>query len=220
MPNTRSSLRTAGILFIAAFILYGGGNALFESVITSPEGAVAIRETPAVPAIAGTLMLLNSVAVAAIGVLFFPILRSFDPTAAAAYLSGRIAESVLMTVGVIFLLLHIPLASLHSEPAPFAAVSALLIKGNYYAYQAAMVMLSIAGVIFCQTLNRHRLLPRWLGLWGVAGYVVFLVGSLAEILGYPWGLIAAVPGGLFEIVFGVRLAWKGLDGTITQEKAI
>lgn len=205
MPHTVSSLRFAGVLFIAAFFLYGGGNTLFETVLSSPERLTAVSGSPMIPAVAGMLMLLNSVAVAAIGVLFFPVLHRTDPRTAAAYLSGRIIEGLLMAVGVIFLLLHIPLAAHFSDPAEYARMSALLVKGNYYAYQSAMIVLSFAGILFCRSLVRHLAVPRWLGLWGLAGYFIFLIGSSAEILGFPWGMIAAIPGGLFEIVFGVRL---------------
>jgi hypothetical protein len=136
------------------------------------------------------LMLVDSAVVLAIGVLVFPVLKPHDEVTAHAYLAGRAVEAVMLAVGVVFLLLLMPL-------------------GNHYSYQIAMMSVGTVGVLFCRVLFRARLVPRFLAVWGMVGYAVFLAGAALEVLGYGVGVALSVPGGLFEIALGVLLIAKG-----------
>jgi hypothetical protein len=53
--------------------------------------------------------------------------------------------------------------------------------------------------------------PRTLALWGVAGYAIHLGGAIAEVFGIHVGLLMSLPGGLFEVAFGIWLISKGFD---------
>jgi sulfite exporter TauE/SafE len=53
--------------------------------------------------------------------------------------------------------------------------------------------------------------PRFLAVYGLAGYAIFLAGAILEILGHNAGGVAlSIRGGLFEIAFGILLIAKGL----------
>lgn len=130
------------------------------------------------------LVVLNSALVATIGVLAFRALRPSDPGTAWTYLVARGAEAFLLTAGV------------------------LLVAGGDVAYQLAMLALGLGSLPFCLALRR-RWLPGWLALWGVAGYVLLAAGSAADLMGANVALVLAIPGGLFEIVFGVLLLVRG-----------
>ena len=49
----------------------------------------------------------------------------------------------------------------------------------------------------------------FLAIYGLAGYAIFLVGAILEILGHNVGVALSIPGGVFEIAFGVLLIAKG-----------
>ncbi|MFI0793868.1 DUF4386 domain-containing protein [Micromonospora rubida] len=136
------------------------------------------------------LVVLNSAMVAAIGVLAFRVLRRPRPGAAWAYLVARGAEAFLLTAGIVLL------DSVGAGAADFA-------------YQAAMLSLGLGSLPFCLALNRQRWLPRWLAIWGFTGYALLATGAAAELMGAGIGLVLAVPGGLFEIVFGLLLLARG-----------
>jgi hypothetical protein len=53
------------------------------------------------------------------------------------------------------------------------------------------------------------MVPRTLALWGVVGYAIHLTGAIAEIFGIHVSLLLSIPGGLFEVGFGVWLIAKG-----------
>jgi hypothetical protein len=50
--------------------------------------------------------------------------------------------------------------------------------------------------------------PKFLAVHGLAGYAIFLAGAILEILGHA-GVALSIPGGLFEIAFGILLIAKG-----------
>lgn len=120
------------------------------------------------------LVVLNSAMVAAIGGLAFRALRRPRPGAAWAYLVARGAEAFLLTAGIVLL---------DSVGAGAADI----------AYQAAMLSLGLGGLPFCLALNRQRWLPRWLAIWGFAGYALLATGAAAELMGAGIGLVLAVP---------------------------
>jgi hypothetical protein len=177
--------RAVGALFLLAFVVYLAGGAMVEAGESLvPAGAL--------------LMLVNSAAVVGIGVLAFPVLRPHSELSAHAYLVGRAIEGVMLAVGIVFLLAALPGAR----------------DVNDYCYQLAMISGAVAGMLFCRTLSRGRLVPRFLAIWGVAGYFVFLVGSVLEVLGHDVGLALSVPGGLFEVFLGVLLVVKGFTDPV------
>jgi hypothetical protein len=184
--SPRIRVRIAGILFLAAFVAYGGGNALAAKLL--------------VPG--GILMLANSAMVIAIGFLLYPVLEPYDGRVARGYLITRIVEGSLLAAGVVCLL---AVSMLGSRAATL----------NFYAYESAMAVLGFGSLFFCHLLYRRHLVPGWLAIAGLVGYAVFLAGAVLELAGYRGGLILSIPGGLFELVFGTWLIVKGLseDGT-------
>jgi hypothetical protein len=59
-------------------------------------------------------------------------------------------------------------------------------------------------------LFRTRLVPRFLAAWGAVGYAVFAAGSILELGGVTGaGLLSVIPGGLFELTFGIWLIARG-----------
>jgi hypothetical protein len=63
-------------------------------------------------------------------------------------------------------------------------------------------------------LYRSRLVPRWIVLFGVIGYPALLAGCVLDVFGVldvteGVGMIAFVPGGLFELILPIWLLTKG-----------
>ena len=170
--STRTRGRVVGSLFWLAMLAYLSGTVLV--------GAAAGR--PVLTAAGALLMLLNAAVVAAIGILVRPVLRRSDETSALAYLISRLAEAVLLAVGVVFVLRLMPVAA-------------------EYAYQVAMIAVGLGGVVFTWVLVRARLVPRFVALWGLVGYALLGLGAALEVLGVGVGLLLSVPGGLFEVTW-------------------
>jgi hypothetical protein len=152
------------------------------------------------------LMLLNSAFVIGIGVLMFPILRPHNEAVAAGYLGTRIFEGVGLAIGVVSLVV--------------VADSAAAIHANSVFYNLAEAGLGIGSLFFCALLFRTGLVPRFLAAWGFIGYACFAGGTLLELAGVAGaGVVGAIPGGLFELTFGIWLIARGFASTATTVRS-
>jgi hypothetical protein len=197
--SVRRTARIVGVLFLAGYLAYGVGSLIAQGIVRSDDrsGSTALFVTGA------ALMLLNSVFVIGIGVLMFPILRPHNKAIAAGYLGTRIFEGVGLAIGVMSLIV--------------VDESAAAIHANSIAYNVAEAGLGIGSLFFCALLFRTGLVPRFLAGWGFIGYACFAVGTLLELFGIAGaGLVGAIPGGLFELTFGIWLIVRGFASTSTD----
>ncbi|MDY7103865.1 MAG: DUF4386 domain-containing protein [Actinomycetota bacterium] len=222
--SDRSAGRVVGALFLAAFVLYGGGLALVDAASNADDVVADAADHTTQLGIGALLMLANSLVVAAIGVLVLPVLRPHGERVAYGYLAARLAEAVLLAVGAVLVLLLVPIGEEGNTEA-LAPLARVAEEGNDLAYQAAMVGLGVGSLGFCALLLRARLVARPLAIWGLVGYAVFALGAALEIVGVGVGLVLAIPGGLFELALGVTLLRHGFrpvgDGqNIPYEKGV
>ncbi|AFE04861.1 hypothetical protein COCOR_02844 [Corallococcus coralloides DSM 2259] len=216
MNISRLHSRSLGALFLLPFLAYGIGTALVTSVLKEPEHLAWVAGQRTLFVGGTLLLLLNSLFVVGIGVLFFPILRERSQGIAVAYVCTRVMEALTLIVGVVFLLCILQLGD-SAQPERVTLVQ-LLSKGNFWAYQLAMIILGAGSVAFCLSLYRSRLLPAWLPLVGAVGYGLLALGSVFELFGLPWGILFSGPGGLFELVLGGWLIARGFR-TVTPSVA-
>lgn len=215
MATNNTSAKLIGILFILPFFFYGGGNALLSSVIEMPDYLATLPQHN-LPFIAGALlMILNSLDVAVLGVLLFPILKKHSESKALGYIVARTAEAVLLAVGVVSLLCLLVIADVfsHSGISDRVVVQTLAViaqKANYWCFQTAMMALCVGSVGFCVVLWKSNLVPVILAMMLLGGYVLLLLGVVMEFWGYNVGVLLSIPGGLCEIGFGAWVLVKGL----------
>jgi hypothetical protein len=73
---------------------------------------------------------------------------------------------------------------------------------------------SVAGMCMASLLYRSRLIPRWIAILGLISYPALGVGCILDMFNLAdvtqgVGLIALVPGGLFELILPIWLIAKG-----------
>jgi hypothetical protein len=195
--SVRRAARIVGILFLAGFLTYGVGNLVATGIVDSGDRS----DSTALFVTGMALMLLNSAIVIGIGVLMFPILRTHDKAIASGYLGTRIFEGVVLAIGVVSLIVLSGSAAIHA---------------NSVFYSVAEAGLGIGSLFFCALLFRTGLVPRFLAVWGFIGYACFAGGNLLQLVGVAGaGLVGAIPGGLFELTFGIWLIARGFASTST-----
>jgi hypothetical protein len=206
--------RLIGALFLAGFLTYGIGFALVSSVTGDRDLLAAVAAGQTTLMLGAFLMLLTIAVDIGKAVLFFPLLARFDRRVAVTYLAAMVFEVTMMAVGALLLLSLVPMAEQRQAGdlgADLAgSLGALALDGNDIAYQIAQAGLAFGAFFLCALLYRTRLVPRWLAAWGAVGYVIHFAGASAEILGSGVSMILLIPGGLFELTFGVWLLVKGL----------
>ena len=212
----RTTARIVGGVYLAGFVVGIVGNTLIQTTLGAPNHLSAVPAHSMTLAIGAVLWLMAVAGDVAHGVLMFPILKRHNERIAVGYLSFRIIDAVFIAVMVLFILLQIPLGSEYLKAAAaeahhLQALSAVSVQASQYAYDIAMSTLGIAGLILCYTFYRTKLIPRWIAVWGLAGYAIIFFGMVSEILGSGLGLVSSIPGGLWEVFVGLWLIFRGFN---------
>lgn len=212
----RLAARLFGIFFILAFLSYGTGSGLVASVAENTDGIAGVAAGKTTLMIGVFLMaIVHSFVNIGLSVLAFPALSTVSGYSARGYLAAGIAATVTAVTGALFLALLVPLSDAFvggsSSAELYDTVALVLQQGGFYGYQMSMTLWGIGGLILCTTLYVSRLVPRLLAVWGFLGYIVFMIGTTAEMFGYGIGVMLALPGGLFEIGLSLWLIFKGFN---------
>ncbi len=217
MNTHKIAARTFGIFFLIAFLSYGIGSGLVESIVNVPDFLSNISGNKATIIIGVILMaFIHTIVNIGLAVTMLPILKPFNETLSYSYLSAAITASIVLVVGALFLLLLIPLSDEYVEfgttdISTFEIIGSVLKKGGYFSYQIGMAIWGFGGLLFCSLLYQSKLVPRYLSIWGFIGYIVFISGTIFELFGYTIGVLLSIPGGLFEISLSVWLIVKGFN---------
>jgi hypothetical protein len=167
-----------GILFVVQMVTATIGTSLVEAFV---NGATA--RTPLTVGVA--LMMSAGLAVVAIGILMYPILKPVDRRLAWWYAALRIVEfSVSAACGVYLL-------------------ARLQVVPNHLLW--VYLPTGIGGLVLTYLLFTARLIPRPIAVLGLVGYAALTVGVPLDLLGildmnHGAGLVLLAPGGLFEVL--------------------
>lgn len=215
MNNLRTKARIFGVLFILAFLFYGIGNGMVDELAASPDALAQIANNKA-QAVTGIILLavLHSIGNIGLAVIMFSIVRQYSTAKAYGYLLFAIMATVLLTIGGVFLWQLLPLSEAYASATNKDCMQQLVAvcrQGNVVSYQLGMAMWAVGGVLLTAILYKTQLVPRWLSIWGMVGYVIFFAGTIAELFQQHIGVALSLPGGLFEIVLGIRAIVKGFN---------
>ncbi len=140
---------------------------------------------------AGALLIIgNSIIVLLIGIFLRKSLIKFNVFVGNFYLFSRIFEAI-------------ALASIVLNIFPELSIS---LDTGYF---LGMIVLGIGSIPMCFIFLKHRVIPKWLAIWGIIGYAVFAFGFLMELFGNKWSMYLLGLGGLWEIFFSIWLIIKG-----------
>lgn len=216
MNKYRTTAIVVGVVYLAGFVVGIGGDTLIQSVLGAPHYLTTVS-AQSMTVISGALLWLMAViGDAAHGVLMFPVLKPHNERIAVGYLAARIMDALFIAIMVLFVLLQIPVGSEYlkaatADAAYLQALSTVLTQAKDYAYQMGMSTLGVSGLMLCYTLYKATLVPRWLAVWGLAGYAIIFCGMVSEMMGSGLGLVSSLPGGLWEVFIGGWLIVKGFS---------
>ena len=217
MNTNKLAARTFGIFFLLSFVSYGVGSGLIESVIGASDilAKVYMNKTQVIIGVI-LIALVHSFVNIGLPVVMLPILKPYNRRVMYGYLSAAIAATVILIVGTLFYLLLLPLSNeyavANSELSLHYDTLALIgKKGGYFAYQLGMAVWGIGGLMLCYLLYKSRLVPRFITIWGFAGYIVFISGTIFELFEINIGVTLSIPAGLFEIFLSFWLIVKGFN---------
>jgi hypothetical protein len=214
MNTNQTPVRLTGALFLIPLLAYGIGSNLISSLAAEPGHLPSIAASRPQMMTAALLLLLNSLSVTAIAILLYPVLKRYHPRVGLWYLAARMMEALILLVGLISVLLLFTLSTACAktnlaDPTCTDLFFQMAKQGNFWAYQLAMIILGLGSIPFCHLLFKERLIPAPLSVLGLLGYLLLALGACLELFGYPLGILLSLPGGLFEVIFGIWLMLKG-----------
>lgn len=179
-PRSRRRIATTvGVLFVVQMLAAMFGTSLIQRFVDDHHTA-RTRMTLGV-----LLMECAALAVVAIGLLMYPVLKGVNSRLAVWYPVLRITEFAVSTACGVYLLAR-------SEVVPHYLLWVYLPTGA-------------GGIILTYLLFTSRLVPRAIALLGLVGYISLTIGVPLGLLGVldmneGTGLLLVIPGGLFELV--------------------
>ena len=218
----RKTATTIGVIYLLGMVVGIGGNIVIQSIVGASDPLASVGANSMLVAIGTMLWLLAVAGDAAHGILMFPVLKRFSERIAFGYFGARIMDAIFVGIMALLILFQIPLANEYLKGGAsetLQALSAVFTQAQLYAYHFGMLTVGVAGLMLCYLFFKTRLVPRFLGVWGLVGYAVILGGSVLEVLGFNLNSIHTIPGGLWELFIGVWLIVKGFNAsTIPSER--
>ena len=181
--NNRRIAVTVGILFIVQIITFMIGSTLIQSYLAGTAGRATLAMGVLFEMFAG-------VAVVAIGILMYRVLKTVDRQLAVGYPIMRILEFTVSVVLAVYLL-----SQLREFP-------------NHLLW--VYIPTGIGGLILNYLFFKSRMVPRPISILGLVGYALLLLVVPLDFLGVVeessgGGLAMLAPGGLYE--FAVLPIW-------------
>lgn len=208
------SARVVGILFLIATLFFVMGQSIAGPMLAAPAYLEVLHPGRSAVMAAALLEAMAVVAIPLIPVFLLPVLRPGHETLGRAYLALRLLEAVFLLVAVTatLTLLDLSEAFLTASAGGVSAGGAaagIEVVGNAirslgeWAFVVSVALLFPTGaLVLYAVLYRTRLVPRWLSVWGLAGAVLLLCGSVALL----FGAFANVAEGTVETVLSVPIA--------------
>jgi hypothetical protein len=216
MNSTRKIAIIVGVLFITATVAYSLGDFFLEPILGGSDYLTKASENENQVIIGALLVLIDSVAVAGIAIVIYPILKKHNETLALGYVGARIAEGVLFIVNVITILTLLTLSKEFMKAgAPdvsyYQTLGTLLLAAGDWAFLLGFgLAFTLSALILNFVLYQSKLVPRWLSGWGLIGAASLYAYYLLQFFSIKQEILF-LPIAVQEMVFAVWLIVKGFN---------
>lgn len=209
----RKTAVLVGALFLVATATFLVSSALITPILRRPDYLAAVGHNSTFVVAAALIALIDGFAVVGIAAALYPILSVRHPALAVGYAGMRIAELAIIAAYVLSPLLLVSL-SRSETVADSAATAALVVALRHWTLMFVYLFNGVAGLMLSYALLRTRLVPRPLSVLGLVGYPALFVAAVLDALGLidtaaGAGVVALVPGGLFELALPIWLFVRG-----------
>jgi hypothetical protein len=221
LPSTRKTAAIVGLLFLTQTVAFIIAEQLIGGVLKRPNYLSGISGDANALALGGLLAVVSGVAVVGVSVLLFPLLKRTSEPLALGYVCERVIELVLqvlffMVAPLLLIAIGGGLRSGTVDAASSQSLSSVFKGLNDVVIVVLYLVTSVGGTILAVLLLRSHLVPRPIAILGLIGYPVLFAGCVLDMFGATdvtvgSGLLAVVPGGLFELILPIWLLAKGFS---------
>ena len=218
MDSHRKTAIIVGVLFITATVAYSLGVIFLDPILGGSDFLTKASANENQVILGAFLVLIDAVAVAGIAIVIYPILKKHNETLALGYIGARIAEGVLFSVNVIFILTLLTLSQEFvktggSDASYYQTLGTLLLAAGDWAFLLGFgAAFTLSALILNFVLYKSELVPRWLSGWGFIGAVLLWVYYLLQSFSINLEILF-IPIAVQEMVFAVWLIVKGFNSS-------
>ena len=218
MTSPRKTAFVAGLLYLITYLAIPT-IALYSPVLSDPAFITSSGSSTGV--LWGTVLeLIVAFAIVGTGVVLFPVLRRQNEAVALGFVTSRLFEAGVITVGILSLLSIVTLQrDVASTPGvdsgTLLVVGQSLVGAHDWSFLIGQTLLpGINALLLGSLFYRSRLVPRVIPLMGLIGGPLLISSAIGQVIGIneqysAWSAIAVLPIFLWELLLGVWLVFKG-----------
>jgi hypothetical protein len=218
MTSLRKTAFVAGFLYLVTYLAIPT-LALYGPVLSDPDFIVGSAASPGV-VWGAFLELLVALAIVGTGVVLFPVLRRQEEAVALGFVTSRLFEAGVITVGIISLLSIVTLqqevgATAGSDAGALVITGRSLVATHDWSFLIGQGLLpGINALLLGSLFYRSRLVPRVIPLMGLIGGPLLIAANIGRLVGVNdqysvFSVIAVAPIFLWEASLGLWLVFKG-----------
>jgi len=222
MSASRKIAIVVGVLFIVAtaapiitapFLGFLGGGIIGEPI---PDYLVTVSASENQVYTGMFIELVWALAVIAIPIMLFPVLKMHSEALARGFFSLRFVEALSTIVGSIILLTLLTASQEFvkagsPEASHYQTLGTLLLAAREWTFTIGSGLVwSLSALVLNWVLHQSRLIPRWLSGWGLIGATLSFVTYMLQFLDISLDILF-LPIALQEMVFAVWLIIKGFN---------
>jgi hypothetical protein len=217
MNTTQKTSRLLGLAFLLQAISSLTSGIIWSRLIVPgniDKSLLNIAHSPGLLKIYILGEMTTAVGVIFLGAVLFVTLRKQNEKLALVALGCYILEGALLAASKIatFSLLGISQEyTMTGDAALLQMMGNLAIDATNYGMTLLMWAFSIGGILFYYLLDKARIVPRPISLWGFITVWPCLIGTLSSLLGYKLPFFIYIPYMPFEFVIGIWLLIKGVS---------
>ena len=217
MNSNRKTAIIVGVLFITATVAYSLGVIFLDPILGGSDYLTKASENENQVILGAFLVLIDSVAVAGIGIMIYPILKKHNEALALGYAGARIVEGVLFIVNIITILTLLTLSQEFVKagaPDAYQTLGTVLLSAGDRAFLFGFgIAFTLSALMLNSLLYQTKLIPRWLSGWGFVGAVLIWAYYLLQFFTNNQVEILFIPIAVQEMVFAVWLIIKGFNSS-------
>ncbi|HEX5770845.1 MAG TPA: DUF4386 domain-containing protein [Nocardioidaceae bacterium] len=216
MSSRSRTATTAGVFFLITEVSAIAGLVLYQPVL-SDAGYVGGAGADGRVLLGALSEVILVVAIIGCAVTLFPVVRRQNEAVALGFLSGRLLEAAVITVGMVSVLTVVTLrqegAVAGTDDAALVAVGQSLVAVHDWTFLVGpSFLLGMNSLLLAFLVYRAQLAPRWIAMLGLVGGPLVVASGVAVLFGVysaTTHAASALPVFAWEVSFAIYLIVKG-----------
>jgi len=223
VENDRDTARVVGGLFIIGTVAGGLGLTRFEQPVVDASDYLTKASLHEDQVATGVLLtLVMGVALVAMAVVIYPVLKRRSERLALGYVIARTLEAAFYVIDAVLLLTLLTLSRRFADAGAadssvYRTLGDLVLAARDWAGNGLLdaTAFGLSAVILNAALYRARLVPRWLAVGGLVGAASYMAAGVMVIYGLePLStaqVVLEAPLGVQEMVLAIWLIVRGFS---------